>query len=129
MLFRREWISALDKIGSLNPRAVVASHKRPENDDDPRIIEETRQYIRDFDRLAETTTTSQELYDKRVALYPSRVNPGWALWRSSRAVKSGSNQYSSERVLYNEITTVSNCSRTRANDGRTDVSTLFGGLQ
>ena len=36
---RREWISALDKIESLNPRAVVASHKRPENDDNPRIIE------------------------------------------------------------------------------------------
>src|ERR1700722_515896 len=56
---RREWISALDKIESLDPRAVVASHKRPENDDNPKIIEETRQYIRDFDRLAETTRTAQ----------------------------------------------------------------------
>jgi glyoxylase-like metal-dependent hydrolase (beta-lactamase superfamily II) len=45
---RREWISSLDKIESLQPRAVVASHKRPENDDNPRIIEQTRQYIRDF---------------------------------------------------------------------------------
>ncbi len=85
---RREWISALDKIESLNPRAVVAAHKRPENDDNPRIIEETRQYIRDFDRLAETTRTAQELYDKMLELYPNRVNPGWALWSSVRAVKS-----------------------------------------
>jgi glyoxylase-like metal-dependent hydrolase (beta-lactamase superfamily II) len=85
---RLEWISALDKIESLNPRAVVASHKRPENDDNPRIIGETRQYIRDFDRLAETTTTAQELYDKMLELYPNRVNPGWALWSSARAVKS-----------------------------------------
>jgi len=85
---RREWISALDKIESLNPRAVVATHKRPENDDDPRIIEQTRQYIRDFDRLAGTTTTAQELYDKMLELYPNRVNPGWALWSSARAVKS-----------------------------------------
>ncbi len=85
---RREWISALDKIESLNPRAVVASHKRPENDDNPRIIEETRQYIRDFDRLAKTTTTAQELYDKMLELHPNRVNPGWALWSSARAVKS-----------------------------------------
>jgi hypothetical protein len=30
----------------------------------PRIIEQTRQYIRDFDRLGETATTAQELYDK-----------------------------------------------------------------
>jgi glyoxylase-like metal-dependent hydrolase (beta-lactamase superfamily II) len=85
---RQEWISALDKIESLNPRAVVASHKRPENDDNSRIIEETRQYIRDFDRLAEQTTTAQELYDKMLELYPNRVNPGWALWSSARAVKS-----------------------------------------
>jgi glyoxylase-like metal-dependent hydrolase (beta-lactamase superfamily II) len=85
---RREWISALDKIESLNPRAVVATHKRPENDDNPSIIEQTRQYIRDFDRLAETTTTAQELYDKMLELYPSRVNPGWALWSSARAFKS-----------------------------------------
>ena len=85
---RREWIAALDKIESLNPRAVVASHKRPENDDNPRIIEETRNYIRDFDRLAETATTAQELYDKMLELYPNRVNPGWALWSSARAVKS-----------------------------------------
>jgi hypothetical protein len=84
---RREWISALDKIESLNPRAVIAGHKRPENDNSPRIVEETRQYIRDFDRLAETTTTAQELYDKMLELYPDRVNPGWALWNSARAVK------------------------------------------
>ena len=84
---RQEWIAALDKIESLNPRAVVACHKRPENDDDPRIIEETRQYIRDFDRLVETTQTAQELYDKMLELYPTRVNPGWALWSSARAVK------------------------------------------
>jgi glyoxylase-like metal-dependent hydrolase (beta-lactamase superfamily II) len=84
---RQEWISALNKIESLNPRAVIAAHKRPDNDDNPRIIEETRQYIRDFDRIAEMTTTAQELYDKMLELYPNRVNPGWALWSSARAVK------------------------------------------
>jgi glyoxylase-like metal-dependent hydrolase (beta-lactamase superfamily II) len=85
---RLEWISALDKIESLKPRAVVASHKRPENEDNPKIIEETRQYIRDFDRLVEKTRTAQELYDKMMELYPSRINPGWALWSSVRAVKA-----------------------------------------
>ena len=84
---RHEWIAALDKIESLHPRAVVASHKRPENDDSPAIIEETRKYIRDFDRLVGTTKTAQELYDEMLALYPSRVNPGWALWTSARAAK------------------------------------------
>ena len=84
---RREWIAALETIESLKPSAVVASHKRPENDDHPRIIEETRQYIRDFDRLVEMTTSAQDLFDKMLELYPNRVNPGWALWSSARAVK------------------------------------------
>jgi glyoxylase-like metal-dependent hydrolase (beta-lactamase superfamily II) len=84
---RREWIAALDTIEALHPRAVIAGHKRPGNDDDPRIIEETRQYIRAFDRVAETTTTARELYDQMLSLYPDRVNPG-ALWSSARALKS-----------------------------------------
>ena len=84
---RREWIAALDTIESLNPRAVVASHKRPENDDNPAIIEQTRQYIRDFDRLVGTTASARDLYDRMLELYPNRVNPGWALWSSARAVK------------------------------------------
>ena len=83
---RREWIAALDTIESLNPRAVIAGHKRPGNDDSPKIIEETRQYIRDFDRVAETTT-ARELYDKMLERYPDRGNPGGALWISARAAK------------------------------------------
>jgi hypothetical protein len=83
---RREWIAVLDTIEALKPRAVIAGHKWPGNDDSPKIIEETRQYIRDFDCLAGTTTTARELYDKMLELYPDRVNPG-ALWSSARAIK------------------------------------------
>jgi len=83
---RLEWIAALDKVEALNPSAVIAGHKRVGNDDSPRIIEETRQYIRDFDRLVEGTATSRELYDRMLDLYPNRVNRG-ALWRSARAIK------------------------------------------
>ena len=84
---RREWISALDSIEGLKPRAVIAGHKKPENDDSPRIIDETMQYIRDFERLAKMTTTARELYDKMLELYPDRANPG-SLWGSARVVKS-----------------------------------------
>jgi glyoxylase-like metal-dependent hydrolase (beta-lactamase superfamily II) len=83
---RREWIAALDTIESLRPRAVVAGHKRPERDDDPRIIEETRQYIRDFDRIAETAETALELYERMLALHGHRLNAG-VLWWSARALK------------------------------------------
>ena len=84
---RREWISALDTIEALKPRAVIAGHKKPEKDDDPKILEETRQYIRDFDRLAEKAATARELYDRMLELYPNRANPG-ALWGSAHAAKS-----------------------------------------
>jgi len=84
---RQEWLAALDKIEALHPRAVVASHKRPENDDRPEVIEETRQYIRDFDRLVATTSSGQQLYEQMLKLYPNRVNPGWALWSSAHAAK------------------------------------------
>src|SRR5947209_14465358 len=83
---RREWIAALDTIEALHPRAVIPGHTPPGTDDAPRIIEETRQYIRDFDRLVQTTTTARELYDQMLSLYPERVNPG-ALWSSARAFK------------------------------------------
>jgi glyoxylase-like metal-dependent hydrolase (beta-lactamase superfamily II) len=83
---RRDWIAALDTIESLLPRAVIAGHKRADRTDDPRIIEETRQYIRDFDRIVETANTARELYDQMLALHPDRVNPG-ALWGAARALK------------------------------------------
>jgi glyoxylase-like metal-dependent hydrolase (beta-lactamase superfamily II) len=83
---RKEWLAALDTIESLKPGAVVAGHKRPGVADTPGNIAETRQYIRDFDRIAAHTQTAQDLYKQMLALYPSRVNPG-ALWSSARGVK------------------------------------------
>ena len=72
---------------SLKPRAVIAGHKRPGNEDSPRIIEETRQYIRDFDRLAETIKTARELYDQMFKLHPLRMKVN-ALWTSALAIKA-----------------------------------------
>jgi hypothetical protein len=43
-------------------------HKRADRDHSPRIIDETRQYIREVDRLAATTTTAREFYDEVLAL-------------------------------------------------------------
>jgi glyoxylase-like metal-dependent hydrolase (beta-lactamase superfamily II) len=83
---RMEWISALDKIESLKPRAVIAGHKRAGREDSPKIIEETRQYIRDFDRTAETTNNATELYNKMLGIYPNRLNRT-TVWFSARAIK------------------------------------------
>jgi len=84
---REEWIAALDKMESLKPRAVIAGHKRFGNDDSPKILGETRKYIRDFEHLAMQTTTAQELYDQMLKLYPDWGNRG-ALWSSVRAIRT-----------------------------------------
>ena len=83
---RREWISALDQLEELMPSAVVAGHKVPDSEDDPGNIERTRQYLRDFNRLDETTSTARELYDAMLKLHPDRANPG-SLWGGAQAAK------------------------------------------
>ena len=55
-------------------------------DNSPRHIAETRNYIRDFIRLSGETATARELYDRMLALYPDRINPG-SLWGSANAAK------------------------------------------
>jgi glyoxylase-like metal-dependent hydrolase (beta-lactamase superfamily II) len=83
---RLEWIASLDKLRALNPRVVIAGHKIPENDDDPRIIGETQQYIQDFIKLDKTTATPRQLYDAMLTLYPHRANPG-SLWSAASSAK------------------------------------------
>jgi glyoxylase-like metal-dependent hydrolase (beta-lactamase superfamily II) len=83
---RLEWIATLDRLETLQPKAVIAGHKIPENPDDPRIIGETRQYLRDFNRLDATTSTARELYDAMLDIYPNRANPG-SLWGAANKAK------------------------------------------
>ncbi len=83
---RLEWIAALDRLETLQPKAVIAGHKIPENADDPRIIGETRQYLRDFNRLDAMTLTARELYDAMLEIYPNRANPG-SLWGGANKAK------------------------------------------
>ena len=64
----------------------MAGHKIPDNDDDPRHIAETRQYLRDFNRLDEATDTPRELFDAMIEQYPERANPG-SLWGAANAAK------------------------------------------
>jgi len=83
---RLEWIATLDELEALNPKTVIAGHKVPDNDDDPHIIAETRQYLHDFNRLNTTAATARELYDAMLQIYPNFVNPG-SLWGAANTAK------------------------------------------
>ena len=82
-----DWLAAIDKIEALNPRAVVVGHGPIDPDSSPRHIQETRRYIEDFMRADDETQTARELYDRMLALYPDRINPG-SLWGSTNAAKA-----------------------------------------
>jgi glyoxylase-like metal-dependent hydrolase (beta-lactamase superfamily II) len=82
-----DWLAAINKIEALNPAAVVVGHGPLDPDNSPRHIHETRRYIQDFIRLKDETATARELYDRMLALYPDRINPG-SLWGSANAAKT-----------------------------------------
>jgi len=83
---RDEWLSALDKIETLQPQAVVAGHGIVDPDSSPRHIEETRRYILDLNAILPTASTTLDLYEKMLALHPNRVNPG-SLWGTAKALR------------------------------------------
>jgi glyoxylase-like metal-dependent hydrolase (beta-lactamase superfamily II) len=83
----KSWLAALDIVESLEPRAVVAGHKNRDLPDDPAIIDQTRQYLRDAQRLLAEKPTPREFFDAIIALYPDRLNPG-PVWYSAVALLS-----------------------------------------
>jgi glyoxylase-like metal-dependent hydrolase (beta-lactamase superfamily II) len=78
---RMNWIADLDRLAALNPSIVVAGHKKPGAPDSPVTIEETKQYLLDFDRLQKTAKSEQELFDQMTELYPHWVaNQSWLMF-------------------------------------------------
>ena len=83
---RLEWIATLEGLAALNPKAVIAGHKAPENGDNPSIVAETQRYLQNFNRLDAVTSNARELYDAMLALYPRHANPG-SLWGGANRAK------------------------------------------
>jgi hypothetical protein len=50
------------------------------------MARETRQCLRDFNRLNTATTMARALYDGTLEIYPDCVNPG-SLWSATTAKK------------------------------------------
>ena len=71
---RENWIAALDRLAALNPTIAVAGHKKTGAPDTPEAIEGSKNYLRDFGRLQESTNSDQDLYDEMTKLYPDWVS-------------------------------------------------------
>lgn len=74
-----QWLAAIDIVEALEPLYVVAGHKAPGAPDDPRSIDETRQYLLDARDALERVGSPREFYDEMLRRYPHRVNasPVW----------------------------------------------------
>jgi hypothetical protein len=79
---RREWIATLTKLKDLDPLRVIAGHKQPDGTDDPTDIDESIQYLTDFNDADTRTTTPTDLYQAVLQEHPRRANPRIALGRS-----------------------------------------------
>ena len=74
---RAAWIESLNAIERLRPETVIAGHKDPDAPDDvaARVLDESRQYIRDFDEIVEVSDSAQEIVAKMLARHPDLGNP------------------------------------------------------
>jgi glyoxylase-like metal-dependent hydrolase (beta-lactamase superfamily II) len=80
---REQWISNLDLVAALEPTVVVAGHKKVDESNDPKIIAESQQYLRDFTRVAAEEPTAAGIVARMVERYPDWENLR-TLWHSAR---------------------------------------------
>jgi glyoxylase-like metal-dependent hydrolase (beta-lactamase superfamily II) len=83
----KAWLQALNKVAALDPRAVVAGHKNKDLPDDPAILNQTRDYLLDAQRLLAGKPTPGEFFAHMIRLYPDRLNVG-PVWYSAVALLS-----------------------------------------
>ena len=70
------WAASVDDIAALQPRTVVAGHKKPEasDDDGETILASTKKYILDFARIAEAAPSPEGIINAMQELYPDHGN-------------------------------------------------------
>jgi glyoxylase-like metal-dependent hydrolase (beta-lactamase superfamily II) len=82
------WLESITKVAELEPRLVVAGHKRPELADDAvASIAFTRDYIRDFIAEADAASGSRDLVERMQRRHPDLGNPSALVLSAVTAMK------------------------------------------
>lgn len=78
---RTAWIETLNEVEKLHPAMVIAGHTDPgaPDNDGSRLIDQTRQYIHDFDEAVAASGSGQEVVSRMTEKYPDLGNP-YTLW-------------------------------------------------
>jgi len=77
------WLQAIDMVRALQPAAVVAGHMDAGRADDPRILDETAEYLHTARQVIAEKPTARELFDEMTRRYPDRLNPG-TVWLNAQ---------------------------------------------
>jgi glyoxylase-like metal-dependent hydrolase (beta-lactamase superfamily II) len=77
------WLRAIDMVRALRPAAVVAGHKDPNRTDDPRILDETAEYLQTAREVIARKPAAREFFDEMIRRYPDRLNPG-TVWLNAQ---------------------------------------------
>jgi glyoxylase-like metal-dependent hydrolase (beta-lactamase superfamily II) len=74
---RAQWLASLDVLEALRPRTIIAGHRDPgaPDDDARRILDQSRQYLHDFDRAVTEAGTPAGVVDAMLATYADLGNP------------------------------------------------------
>lgn len=78
---RASWLEALNTIESLRPRTIIAGHKDPHapDDDAARVLDQSHQYLLDFDRAAAAYDSPKDLISSMMTQHGDLGNP-YTLW-------------------------------------------------
>jgi glyoxylase-like metal-dependent hydrolase (beta-lactamase superfamily II) len=82
----QRWLQSLDAIEKLSARMIVAGHRKPESSDYEanRMLDETRSYISDFAKGAQSLGSADELVQSMRSKYPDFGNR-WTLHFSAQS--------------------------------------------
>jgi len=74
---RVRWLASLDALEALEPRTIIAGHRDPgaPDDDAHRILDQSRQYLQDFDRAVTEAGTPAGVVDAMLTTYADLGNP------------------------------------------------------
>lgn len=78
---RSSWKRALDTVAQLGPDKIIAGHRHPQatDDDAQRQIDDSRQYIADFEAALDRSSAPLELIDRMMSIHGDQANP-YTLW-------------------------------------------------
>ena len=73
----------LPALGLVVAGDVAYNNVHPDRQDDPRILDETAEYLRTARQVIAEKPTAREFFDEMTRRYPDRLNPG-TVWLNAQ---------------------------------------------